>query len=233
MAYTKTTWVNGSAPAINATNLNKIEQGIADAGPALIQTLTADDMTLYTTGNPDTDNNWFIFDLTGVPTPANGYRLKGIYAHSADFVMADDNMQIDCNQAFADPINDPWTNQWDWRGKSLTQAATATTMDNINTKMAFDGNELAAIRLFTFTQDLIPTQLEGKDFVIGDGVWQMHNTVDNSNVVSRTSKAHRTTTSDLDGSLRSIIYYNQITLGGSYDLKNNPIDTLEISLYAF
>ena len=28
MAYTKTNWVNDSVPAINATNLNKIEQGI-------------------------------------------------------------------------------------------------------------------------------------------------------------------------------------------------------------
>lgn len=31
MAYTKTEWVNDSEPAINAANLNKIEQGIADA----------------------------------------------------------------------------------------------------------------------------------------------------------------------------------------------------------
>ena len=31
MAYTKTTWVNDSKPAISAENLNKIEQGIADA----------------------------------------------------------------------------------------------------------------------------------------------------------------------------------------------------------
>lgn len=31
MAYTKTTWVNGSEPSINAENLNKIEQGISDA----------------------------------------------------------------------------------------------------------------------------------------------------------------------------------------------------------
>ena len=30
MAYTKTTWVNNSAPAISAENLNKIEQGIYD-----------------------------------------------------------------------------------------------------------------------------------------------------------------------------------------------------------
>lgn len=31
MAYTKTVWVDGQAPAINAANLNKIEQGISDA----------------------------------------------------------------------------------------------------------------------------------------------------------------------------------------------------------
>lgn len=30
MAYTKTNWVNDSTPAINADNLNKIEQGIYD-----------------------------------------------------------------------------------------------------------------------------------------------------------------------------------------------------------
>ena len=30
MAYTKTNWVNDSVPAINASNLNKIEQGIYD-----------------------------------------------------------------------------------------------------------------------------------------------------------------------------------------------------------
>ena len=31
MAYTKTKWVNDSKPAINAANLNKIEEGIAAA----------------------------------------------------------------------------------------------------------------------------------------------------------------------------------------------------------
>jgi hypothetical protein len=31
--YSKTSWVNNSTPAINATNLNKIEQGISDAEP--------------------------------------------------------------------------------------------------------------------------------------------------------------------------------------------------------
>ena len=31
MAYEKTTWVNDSKPAINAENLNKIEEGIAAA----------------------------------------------------------------------------------------------------------------------------------------------------------------------------------------------------------
>ena len=31
MAYTPTAWVNGTTPALNATNLNKIEGGIEDA----------------------------------------------------------------------------------------------------------------------------------------------------------------------------------------------------------
>jgi len=31
VAYTKTTWINDSPPDINAENLNKMEQGIADA----------------------------------------------------------------------------------------------------------------------------------------------------------------------------------------------------------
>ena len=30
MAYTKTTWINGETPAINADNLNKIETGLDD-----------------------------------------------------------------------------------------------------------------------------------------------------------------------------------------------------------
>ena len=34
MAYTPTVWKNGEAPAINAENLNKIEQGIVDANSA-------------------------------------------------------------------------------------------------------------------------------------------------------------------------------------------------------
>ena len=35
MSYVKTTWVNGSAPPINATNLNKIEEGIEQATPLI------------------------------------------------------------------------------------------------------------------------------------------------------------------------------------------------------
>lgn len=31
MSYTKTAWVNDSAPAVDATNLNKLEQGVYDA----------------------------------------------------------------------------------------------------------------------------------------------------------------------------------------------------------
>ena len=40
MAYEKTVWVNGQAPALDADHLNKIEQGIADAVSITPQTLT-------------------------------------------------------------------------------------------------------------------------------------------------------------------------------------------------
>lgn len=38
--YTKTTWVNGSVPAVSATNLNKIENGIDTATAITGQTST-------------------------------------------------------------------------------------------------------------------------------------------------------------------------------------------------
>ncbi len=40
MAYEKTTWVNGQAPALDAYHLNKMEQGIADAVSVTPQTLS-------------------------------------------------------------------------------------------------------------------------------------------------------------------------------------------------
>ena len=40
MSYTKTTWVNDQAPAINATNLNKIETGIFNNDSMLTSILT-------------------------------------------------------------------------------------------------------------------------------------------------------------------------------------------------
>lgn len=37
MSYTKTTWRNNSTPALNATNLNKMEQGIWYGGNGVIE----------------------------------------------------------------------------------------------------------------------------------------------------------------------------------------------------
>lgn len=45
MAYEKTVWVNGQAPALDAEHLNKIEQGIADAVSVTPQTLSDDQKT--------------------------------------------------------------------------------------------------------------------------------------------------------------------------------------------
>lgn len=45
MAYEKTVWVNGQAPALDADHLNKMEQGIADAVSVTPQSLTDDQKT--------------------------------------------------------------------------------------------------------------------------------------------------------------------------------------------
>lgn len=45
MAYEKTVWVNGQAPALDADHLNKMEQGIADAISVTPQTLSDDQKT--------------------------------------------------------------------------------------------------------------------------------------------------------------------------------------------
>lgn len=56
--YSKTTWQNNQAPAINATNLNKIEEGIDNVDSGLVeveQTLTVrmDELeTLVSQGHP-------------------------------------------------------------------------------------------------------------------------------------------------------------------------------------
>lgn len=59
--YSKTTWINGSSPAINETNLNKIEQGIYD-NREYIQILntniqTVDAKNSYTT-NEEVIGTW-------------------------------------------------------------------------------------------------------------------------------------------------------------------------------
>ena len=38
--YSKTTWANGVSPAINATNLNKLEQGVVDNAKIIDYTAT-------------------------------------------------------------------------------------------------------------------------------------------------------------------------------------------------
>ena len=48
MAYTKTTWTNGSGEAVNETNLNKIETGIKDAHDDIASNYTALETTIDT-----------------------------------------------------------------------------------------------------------------------------------------------------------------------------------------
>lgn len=69
MAYTPTVWKNGEAPAINAENLNKIEQGIAGADSLASQALTQGlNLTVLYDGEC-TQNNAHNF-TTAIPSDA-------------------------------------------------------------------------------------------------------------------------------------------------------------------
>jgi len=56
MSYTKTTWVNGTSPAISDTNLNKIEQGIYDAHEAIDGAVVKTLFDAYSILYADVDN---------------------------------------------------------------------------------------------------------------------------------------------------------------------------------
>lgn len=75
MAYQKTTWANGQAPAIDAEHLNKIEQGVADcdakalfAGitiPAKTVTVAASEVQDYLTALPKLMTERLTINVTG------------------------------------------------------------------------------------------------------------------------------------------------------------------------
>lgn len=69
MAYEKTVWVNGQAPALDAYHLNKMEQGIADAVSVTPQSLT-DDQKSQARGNIGAAPDGFgLGDVVGMPIP--------------------------------------------------------------------------------------------------------------------------------------------------------------------
>lgn len=75
MAYQKTTWANGQAPAIDAEHLNKIENGIADCDdkalfasiviPAKTVTVAASELQAYLTALPKLMTELLTINVTG------------------------------------------------------------------------------------------------------------------------------------------------------------------------
>lgn len=100
MSYTKTQWNNDTAPAINETNLNKIEQGIYDNDSHIgdlsdLETTTNTD--LVSAINENVDN---IGDLTTLTTTANTDLVSAINeleSEKQDNLTAGNNIQISNN----------------------------------------------------------------------------------------------------------------------------------------
>lgn len=78
MAYNKTVWTNDTAPAINADNLNKIEQGIYDAIEQIsdVNGELLDSMEYvesYNLINPDNIENGYFYNLAGTRQESSSY----------------------------------------------------------------------------------------------------------------------------------------------------------------
>lgn len=78
MAYTKTTWVNDDVPAINATNLNKIEQGIFDAAA------TADAASPTATTTEKTSSTGSAIVPAGTEAQRDGAPAAGYFRFNTD-----------------------------------------------------------------------------------------------------------------------------------------------------
>ena len=89
MSYTKTTWVNDQAPAINATNLNNIEDGIADVDSRT--TTLEGQVTNFKTGSEiTTEIGAAVDDLSGVTDASTARSNLGVYSTSEVNALVDD-----------------------------------------------------------------------------------------------------------------------------------------------
>jgi hypothetical protein len=231
MAYTPTTWTNGGAPAINATNLNKIEQGIVDAsvsGETLIQTLTAADLQLNS-GDSNSFNTW-AFDLTDVPAPPTGYRLIADFFHTAD-ILLEDTIYNDVNQDLGSGNPD---GDWNWNNYGQARIKDAdSSVEVFRASLGWQSAQhMPNIRGYRIVQDYIPIQIGGVDVCIGNGIHTQFDVRPGKMTVAHLDTYNPQTTTELNGKFLNIVHYNIVKNGGSFDLQSNPLEVCELSLYA-
>lgn len=112
MSYTKTTWANGTVPALNATNLNKIETGIDEAhgrstGRCATLVVAANDSSALAKQQADyvcdeTDDQIEIQAAIDAANGGNVVCVSGTYAISGDLTI--DDCKLIGNGAFSYPL---------------------------------------------------------------------------------------------------------------------------------
>lgn len=109
MAYTKTVWVDGQEPAINAANLNKIEQGIADSAPGgyglggWAKTITSSDdlNTIYAAG-------WYTWTNTPQNCPYTYSSMRVDGGHSRNYITQTVYSMTDRNKYVRSYVDGAW-----------------------------------------------------------------------------------------------------------------------------
>lgn len=108
MAYEKTVWVNGQAPALDAEHLNKIEQGIADAVSVTPQTLSEEQKAQART-NINAAKGGLATDWDSIPTPSGEtIYLRGNIQYCRDAI---GNVYINSNNTRLAAAIEPWTHK--------------------------------------------------------------------------------------------------------------------------
>jgi len=192
----------------------------------LLYDYTGANLTLDAT-DPESNTNWFNFDLTGLDAPTNGYRLIGNIINDSGLSRGDKGFYIDANEG---DVEDPYNNgTWDNTGTTLN-VSDAGTVTGSAAICAFT-TVTANILVMRFIQDLYVDNDGTNDIIHGSGIWFVQNASASSQ--ARVYKNKTLTTTNLNGKFDHLRYFETLADGTGFDLKTRPLVKHSIQLYSF
>lgn len=169
MAYTKTTWVNDTPPAINATNLNKIETGLDEAHtylnlPGWVGRAPFLDENIANTANKPTVIKRGVFCGYSLPEYALNeellFRLRVL--HRWDGVTNPHFVAITSISA-AEDIGDKYKFQLEWQSKDIGAVIPDTIQETLT-------DEVTVVDGTAFYAEIVSFELDAATIVSGQNM---------------------------------------------------------------